>query len=38
MGAYTDLTAADGQRVPAYVEQPTGAPRGGVVVLQEIFG
>jgi carboxymethylenebutenolidase len=38
MGQWIDLKAADGQEAPAYVAQPTGQPRGGVVVLQEIFG
>ena len=38
MGQFVELTAADGQRIPAYVAQPAGKPRGGVVVLQEIFG
>jgi carboxymethylenebutenolidase len=38
MGQYTDLTAADGFQFPAYVARPAGQPRGGVVVLQEIFG
>jgi carboxymethylenebutenolidase len=32
------LTAADGFSFPAYVAHPAGAPRGGIVVLQEIFG
>ena len=32
------LTAADGTTFPAYVAQPTGAPKGAIVVLQEIFG
>lgn len=32
------LIAADGFEFPAYVAQPTGKPRGAVVVLQEIFG
>ncbi|TAH13968.1 MAG: dienelactone hydrolase family protein [Curvibacter sp.] len=32
------LTAADGFACPAYVAHPEGAPRGGIVVLQEIFG
>lgn len=32
------LTAADGTTFPAYVAQPTGTPKGAVVVLQEIFG
>lgn len=32
------LTAADGTQIAAYEAQPTGSPRGAVVVLQEIFG
>ena len=38
MGQFIDLGAADGSRIPAYVAQPAGAPKGAVVVLQEIFG
>lgn len=38
MGQFIDLSAADGSRIPAYVAQPAGAPKGAVVVLQEIFG
>ena len=38
MGQFIDLQAADGFVSPAYVAQPTGKPRGAVVVLQEIFG
>ena len=38
MGQFINLTAADGFVVPAYVAQPEGKPRGGVVVVQEIFG
>jgi carboxymethylenebutenolidase len=38
MGSFTDLTSADGFVFPAYVARPAGQPRGGVVVLQEIFG
>ncbi|TWO68237.1 dienelactone hydrolase family protein [Caenimonas sedimenti] len=38
MGSFIDLKAADGQAIPAYVAQPAGQPRGGVVVIQEIFG
>jgi carboxymethylenebutenolidase len=38
MGQFTELKAADGQMIPAYVAQPKGAPKGGVVVIQEIFG
>ena len=32
------LTAADGFESSAYVAEPTGAPKGAIVVLQEIFG
>lgn len=38
MGQFTNLTAADGFVVPAYVAKPEGKPRGGIVVVQEIFG
>ncbi|MDO8906438.1 dienelactone hydrolase family protein [Hydrogenophaga sp.] len=38
MGQFIDLTSADGFTFPAYVAQPTGTPKGGLVVLQEIFG
>ncbi|MFC7461836.1 dienelactone hydrolase family protein [Hydrogenophaga defluvii] len=38
MGSFVDLKAADGFSFPAYVAQPQGAPKGAVVVLQEIFG
>jgi len=38
MGEIVNLTSADGQSIPAYVARPAGSPRGGVVVLQEIFG
>ena len=38
MGTFVELQAADGTAIPAYVAQPAGKPRGGIVVLQEIFG
>ncbi len=38
MGDIIKLQAADGHAFPAYVARPAGTPRGGVVVLQEIFG
>lgn len=38
MVKWTALTASDGHRADAYVVHPVGKPRGGVVVLQEIFG
>ena len=38
MGQFVNLTAADGFVFPAYVASPSGAPKGALVVLQEIFG
>jgi len=38
MGQFTDLKPADGQAIPAYLAQPKGQPKGGIVVIQEIFG
>ena len=38
MGTFIDLQSADGFEFPAYVATPAGRPKGGVVVLQEIFG
>lgn len=38
MGQTINLTAADGIVFPAYVAEPTGKPKGGLVLLQEIFG
>ena len=32
------LTAVDGFKSSAYVSEPSGAPKGAIVVLQEIFG
>src|SRR3546814_4348878 len=32
------LTAEDGHKLAAYMAQPEGRPKGGVVVIQEIFG
>ena len=32
------LAAADGFSSSAYLSEPSGTPRGGIVVLQEIFG
>ena len=33
-----ELEAADGHRLAAFVAHPPGAPRGALVVVQEIFG
>ncbi len=38
MGAAIELTASDGHVFGAYEAQPAGTPRGGLVVVQEIFG
>ena len=38
MGQFIQLQAADGKSIPAYVATPAGKPRGGMVVIQEIFG
>lgn len=38
MGNFVDLKAQDGFVFPAYVAEPSGQPRGAIVVLQEIFG
>ncbi len=38
MGSQIELTAADGRSLTGYETRPGGEPRGGVVVVQEIFG
>ena len=38
MGSFIELKSADGTQIPAYVAEPSGPPKGGVVVVQEIFG
>ena len=38
MGTMIELTAADGHKLAAYRAEPSGKPRGGLVVIQEIFG
>jgi carboxymethylenebutenolidase len=38
MASFIELKAADGFVFPAYVAQPAGPAKGGIVVLQEIFG
>lgn len=38
MPGFIELTASDGHRLAAWVAEPSGAPRGAVVVAQEIFG
>ena len=38
MGEMIELQAADGHRFEAWLATPKGKPRGGIVVIQEIFG
>lgn len=38
MSQWITLKSQDGQAVKAYVAAPAGQPKGGLVVLQEIFG
>lgn len=38
MGETIKLTAEDGHEFDAYIALPEGTPKGGVVVMQEIFG
>jgi carboxymethylenebutenolidase len=38
MGTNVELAAVDGHRLSAYLAEPQLEPRGGIVVIQEIFG
>jgi len=38
MGNWIKLTASDGHQFDGYLAMPSGRPRGGLVVIQEIFG
>ena len=38
MGQNIELKSPDGQAIPAYVATPKGPAKGGIVVIQEIFG
>ncbi len=38
MGKMIELTAGDGHKFAAYRAEPAGKPRGGLIVVQEIFG
>jgi len=38
MGTMIELKAPDGHTLAAYRAEPAGKPRGGLVVIQEIFG
>jgi carboxymethylenebutenolidase len=38
MGRMINITGSDGVRICAYVAEPEGDPRGGLIVGQELFG
>jgi carboxymethylenebutenolidase len=38
MGKMIELTTSDGHKLTAYRADPAGKPRGGIVVIQEIWG
>ena len=38
MGTQISLTASDGFKLGGYRADPAGKPKGGLVVIQEIFG
>ena len=38
MGKNIELTASDGHKFSAYVAEPSGKPRGALIVVMEIFG
>ena len=38
MGKHFTLTSSDSHQLGAYRADPAGAPKGGIVVIQEIFG
>ena len=38
MGKTIDLSAADGHKFSAYVAEPSGKPKGALVLVMEIFG
>ncbi len=38
MGTHHKLTASDGHKLDAYRVDTAGTPKGGIVVIQEIFG
>ena len=38
MGDFIQLTAGDGAQIAGYKAEPSGTAKGGVVVIQEIFG
>ena len=37
MEAFVNITASDGHSLSVYEANPTGTPKGEIVVIQEIF-
>ncbi len=37
-GNWVNVSASDGHTLSAYLAEPNGAPKGGLVIVQEIFG
>tara|TARA_B100001939_G_scaffold50638_1_gene39853 strand:+ start:140 stop:271 length:132 start_codon:yes stop_codon:yes gene_type:complete len=38
MNELIEITAKDNHRFSAYIAQPSGKPKAGIVIIQEIFG
>ncbi len=38
LGEILTITASDGHKLDTYLAQPNGSPKGGIVLIQEIFG
>lgn len=38
MGKTIEIAASDGHKLAAYLAEPAGKPKGGLVILQEFFG
>jgi len=38
MNEFIDITAKDNHQFSAYISQPSGKPKAGIVIIQEIFG
>ena len=38
MGNKIELSASDGHKFSAYVAEPSGTPKGALIVVMEIFG
>ena len=38
MNEIMEITAKDNHHLSAYISQPSGKPKAGIVIIQEIFG